>query len=197
VASLPALILATAVLVAIPGPNVALIVANSIRRGFRAGAMTALGVACGNALQLLLVVAGMAAIIELAAAALTWIRWIGVAYLVYLGVRTWQQPAPDLNAMTAAPALFRRAALIAAVNPKTLLFIAAFLPQFVVVDGGPGGHPATVAAVFLAVLLIGDTIWAATAHAARRMLRRCAAARNRVTGAFLVAAGVGLALSRR
>ncbi len=196
-ANLITLAVATLVLVMIPGPNVALIVANSIRHGFGAGAMTAMGVTCGNAIQLLLVVVGMAAIIEYAAQALTWIRWAGVAYLVYLGVRTWNEPADDLSAVQAAPAVFWRAVMIAAINPKTLLFIAAFLPQFVILDSGPAGHPATVAAVFLGVLLAGDVVWAATANSARIVLNRFASARNRVTGGFLVVAGIGLALSRR
>jgi threonine/homoserine/homoserine lactone efflux protein len=197
VANLVALAVATAILVMIPGPNVALIVANSIRYGFRMGATTALGVTCGNAVQLVLVVLGMTAIIEMAADALTWVRWAGVAYLVYLGIRTWNTPADDLAAVKASRAVFSRAVVIAAINPKTLLFIAAFLPQFVVLDAGIVGHPATVAAVFLAVLLVGDLVWAAMAGSARRRLNRFATARNRVTGTFLVAAGVGLALSRR
>ncbi len=196
-ANLIALSVATAILVMIPGPNVALIVANSIRYGCRMGATTALGVTCGNAIQLVLVVAGMAAIIEMAAEALTWIRWAGVAYLVYLGIRTWNTPADDLSTVKAAPAVFWRAVLIAAINPKTLLFIAAFLPQFIVLDSGVTGHPGTVAAVFLVVLLAGDLVWALMAGSARQLLDRVAAARNRMTGGFLVAAGVGLALSRR
>ena len=195
-ANLIALSIATAILVMIPGPNVALIVANSIRYGFRAGATAALGVTCGNAIQLVLVVLGMAAIIQFAADALTWIRWLGVGYLVYLGIRTWNTPADDLSNVEAVPAVFWRAVIIAAINPKTLLFIAAFLPQFVVLDTGIIGHPATVAAVFLAVLLAGDVIWAAMAGSARQLLDRFATARNRITGAFLVAAGVGLAISR-
>jgi len=197
VANLIALVVATAILVLIPGPNVALIVANSIRYGFRSGAATALGVTCGNAIQLLLVVLGVAVIIELAVEALTWIRWAGVAYLIFLGVRTWNTPADDLNAVKAEPAVFWRAVMIAAVNPKTLLFIAAFLPQFVVLDAGPIGHPASIALVFLTVLLSGDIVWALSASSARALLDRFANARNRVTGGFLVAAGVGLALSRR
>lgn len=196
-ANLAALTIATAILVMIPGPNVALIVANSIRQGFRAGATTALGVTCGNALQLLLVVLGMTAIIEYAAEALTWIRWAGVIYLVWLGIRTWNEPAEDLSHVRASPVLFWRAVLIATINPKTLLFIAAFLPQFIVVDAGVAGHPATIAAVFLAVLLAGDMIWAGTADSARRLLDRYGKARNRITGAFLVAAGIGLAASRQ
>lgn len=195
--NLAALAVATAILVAIPGPNVALIVANSIRHGFRSGAATALGVTCGNAAQLLLVVAGMAAVIQFAAEALVWIRWAGVAYLIYLGIRTWNEPASDLAGVQARPAVFWRAVMIAAINPKTLLFIAAFLPQFVVIDGGPAGHPATIAAVFLAVLLAGDLLWAATAGSARQLLLRYSAARNRITGGFLFAAGIGLALARK
>jgi threonine/homoserine/homoserine lactone efflux protein len=196
-ANLLALIAATAVLVMIPGPNVAMIVACSIRYGFRAGATTALGVTCGNAIQLALVVVGMAAVIEFAADALTWIRWAGVAYLVYLGIRTWQTPAIDPGSVKAVPAVFWRAVVIAAMNPKTLLFIAAFLPQFVAVDAGVSGHPLTIAAVFMAVLLAGDLVWALLADSARQLLVRCAKMRNRMTGGFLVAAGVGLALSRR
>ncbi len=196
-ANLIALAVATAILVAIPGPNVALIVANSIRHGFRAGATTAFGVTIGNAIQLVLVVLGMTAVIEYAAEALTWIRWAGVAYLIYLGIRTWNEPADDLGKVVAVPAVFWRAVLIAAINPKTLLFIAAFLPQFVAVDAGSLGHPAPVAAVFLAVLLAGDIVWAATAGSARRLLDRYSAARNRIAGGFLVAAGIGLALARK
>ena len=196
-ASLLTLVLATAVLVIIPGPNVALIVANSIRYGIRMGAVTVLGTTVGVAIQLVVVVLGVAAVVEIAADALVWIRWAGVVYLVFLGVRTWNAPAQDLSAVTAAPAVFWRGCMIAAMNPKTLLFNAAFLPQFIATDGSAGMQLAVVATVFLAVLLIGDMIWALAAGSARRLLSRYSGARNRVTGGFLVVAGVGLALSRR
>lgn len=195
--NLIALAIATGILVMIPGPNVALIVANSIRYGFRTGAMTALGTTAGVALQMLAVVLGLAAIIELAADALTWVRWFGVAYLIYLGIRTWNEPADDLSNVTAAPAMFWRGCMIAAINPKTLLFNAAFVPQFIVADGGASGQLPVVAAVFLAVLLVGDLLWASMAGSARRVLDRYAKARNRITGSFLVAAGAGLAFVRR
>lgn len=196
-ANLIALGAATAILVMIPGPNVALIVANSIRYGFRMGSITVLGTTLGVALQLVAVVAGMTALVAAAAEALTWIRWAGVVYLIYLGVRTWNEPTSDLRRVAAAPALFWRGCLIAAVNPKTLLFNAAFLPQFVVDNTNVGSQLALVAVVFLSVLLLGDMIWAMTASSARRLLDRYAGARNRMTGGFLVMAGVGLALSRR
>jgi threonine/homoserine/homoserine lactone efflux protein len=197
VSNLIALAIATGILVMIPGPNVALIVANSIRYGFRMGAMTVLGTTAGVALQILAVVLGLAAIIELAADALTWVRWFGVAYLIYLGIRTWNEPADDLSNVTAAPVMFWRGCMIAAINPKTLLFNAAFMPQFIVADGGASGQLPVVAAVFLTVLLAGDLLWALMADSARRALDRYAKARNRVTGGFLIAAGLGLALVRR
>jgi len=197
VANLFALIVATAVLVMIPGPNAALIVANSLRYGLRMGCVTVFGTTLGVAIQLAAVVLGMAVIIELAAEALTWMRWAGVAYLLYLGIRTWNEPASDLNSVSAAPAIFWRGCMIAAINPKTLLFNAAFLPQFVVANGDASQQLAVVASAFLIVLLLGDLVWALGASSARRVLDRYSGARNRVTGGFLVAAGVGLALSRR
>lgn len=193
--NLLALSIATAVLVAIPGPNVALIVANSLRFGWREGAVTVLGTTLGVALQLGLVVLGMIALIEFAAETLAWIRWAGVAYLVYLGVRTWREPAVDLGGTDASPAVFWHACIIAAINPKTLLFNAAFLPQFLATGAGPGQF-LLIATVFLSVLLLGDLLWATFASSARRAFAGYGRFRNRLTGGFLVAAGIGLALSR-
>jgi threonine/homoserine/homoserine lactone efflux protein len=168
----------------IPGPNVALIVANSLRYGARMGVATVLGTTLGVALQLLFVVTSLAVIVELVADALSWIRWAGVAYLVWLGLRTWCEPAGDLRYTAAAP-------------KKTLLFNAAFLPQFVNSGEGATVELAVAALVFLTVLLVGDMLWAVFAGSARRLLDKYSTARNRMTGGFLVAAGIGLALSRR
>lgn len=192
-----ALVVATAVLVLIPGPNVALIVANSLKYGFRMGLVTVLGTTVGVALQLAVVVAGMAALVELVADVLTWIKWAGVAYLIVLGIRTWREPADDLAGVEAAPVMFWRGCLIAALNPKTLLFNAAFIPQFVASGTDSAYAFALVAAVFLAVLFVGDVLWAAFADSSRRVLDRYSSLRNRLTGVFLTAAGIGLALARK
>lgn len=196
-----ALIAATGILVMIPGPNVALIVSNSLHGGFRAGLSTVLGTTSGVALQLLLVVAGMATVMQLAVTALDWIRWLGVLYLAYLGIRAWREPAPDLAALHAAPPsqnrVFWRGFSLAVINPKTLLFNAAFLPQFVAGDEASVWHLLLLAMIYLGVILVGDTLWAAFASFARRMFQRFGALRNRVAGAFLFGAAAGLALSRR
>ena len=195
--SLLALIVATAVLVTIPGPNVALIVANSLKYGFRAGLVTVFGTTAGVALQLVLVVVGMAAVIESAAHALTWIKWAGVAYLLFLGVRVWREPADDLSRIEPIRTVFWRGCLLAAANPKTLLFNAAFIPQFVVAENAAASQALVLGGVFLSVLFLGDVLWAAFAHSARGLMQRFGYLRNRLAGAFLAAAAIGLALARR
>lgn len=194
--NLIALGVATLILVAIPGPNVALIVANSARYGFRMGAATVLGITLGVALQLAIVLLGMAALIESVADALSWIRWAGVAYLFWLGIRTWREPVVDLGQIEAAPLMFWRGCLVAAINPKTLLFNAAFLPQFLATDGVEATRLFLVGGVFLGVLLLGDLLWAAFASSGKSLLARRTPARNRITGGALVLASIGLALAR-
>ena len=194
-----ALVGATIVLVLIPGPNVALIVANSLRYGMRVGVVTSMGTTVGIGAQLFVVVAGMAALIELVANALTWIKWIGVVYLVYSGLRTWNEPASNLSDVKplSGTRAFWRGVLLAIVNPKTLLFNAAFLPQFVGNTTDASGQLLLLAGVFITVIIIGDSLWAVFAAVARTWLKCIGHLRNRVTGAFLVSAGLGLALSRR
>lgn len=194
-----ALVAATIVLILIPGPNVALIVANALRHGMKIGIITSFGTTVGIALQLLVVVLGMAALIELVADALTWIKWIGVLYLLYTGLRTWNEPAPelaDIKAQSQSRA-FWHGVMLAVINPKTLLFNAAFLPQFVGNTSDASGQLLLLAGVYMTVIVIGDALWAIFAAAARRWLRRIGHLHNRISGAFLFSAGIGLALSRR
>lgn len=194
-----ALAAATAILVAIPGPNVALIIANTIARGFRLGAMTVLGTTIGVALQVTVVVLGLAALLELAASALTWLKWAGVVYLLYLGLMSWRQGVEDLRATVAsrkpARTLFLQGLLLASVNPKTLLFNAAFLPQFV--SGHAGSQSLlTAAVIYLGIFFFGDLAWAATAQSARPLIMKLGRLRHRLTGCLFVGSGIGLALSR-
>jgi threonine/homoserine/homoserine lactone efflux protein len=194
-----ALVAATILLILIPGPNVALIVANSLRHGMRIGVVTSLGTTVGIALQLLVAVLGLAALIELLADALTWIKWIGVVYLLYIGLRTWNEPSPDLSDIKAQSQTraFWRGVVFAVINPKTLLFNAAFLPQFVGHTPDASGQLLVLAGIFLTVIIIGDALWAVFAATARGWLRRLGGLHNRISGGFLIGAGLGLALSRR
>lgn len=193
-------VVATIVLILIPGPNVALIVANSVAHGSRYGLVTVAGTSVALGLQLALTVAGLSAMLSVMAAWFEVLRWLGVAYLVWLGIRAWRAPAIDLAKtapeLRAARAIALRGFLVALTNPKTLLFFGAFLPQFVSRDAEPLGQFALLAATFL-VLAIGlDAVWALVAGRARAVLAR-GCWRNRVTGGLLLGAGLGLALARR
>ncbi len=194
-----ALTVATTLLVLIPGPNVALIVANSLKCGRRSGLVTVFGTTAGVALQLALVVAGMALVIELAASALTWIRWLGVLYLIGLGIRTWREAVPDQRGVPEPSPVrtYLHGLTLAVVNPKTLIFNAAFLPQFVTDASAAGGQLPLLALVFLTVVALGDSCWVLFASSAGRWLARLGKWRNRLTGAVLAGAGVSLALSQR
>ena len=200
---LVALVVASAFLVLLPGPNVAFIVATSIARGTRPGLFAVAGTSAGLALQLAFTVFGLAALVALAADILIWLKWAGVAYLVYLGIRTWNAPADDLSDVAASPdenrKLFWGALGIAVVNPKTLIFNSAFLPQFVSASSEVSVpfQFVLVSLLFLAVVAAGDSLWALLAGRARFVLSRYGAARNRVSGVFLVGAGAALALARK
>jgi|TARA_R110002124_G_scaffold6530_10_gene39110 threonine/homoserine/homoserine lactone efflux protein len=188
-------------LAAIPGPNVALTLANSIRYGTLYGLCTVIGTTVGVGLQLLLVVLGIGTLLELAADILTWMKWAGVLYLIYLGYKSWTAPLDDLSAIKAVKApvfgLFWRGLVVAILNPKTLIFNAALLPQFIAPEGDYVSQLAIVALVFLTVLTFVDTLWAMFAGALRPLMFRFQRLRNRITGGFLIAAGLGLALADR
>ena len=194
-----ALAAATAVLVAIPGPNVALITANVIAHGPRFGVVTVIGTTVGTALQVAAVVLGFATLMEAAASAFVWLKWAGVAYLIWCGVAMWrrgQQAMPDMPPdRRPVASVFWQGLLLASINPKTLLFNAAFLPQFIDAHGGPAAL-ATAALIYLGVFLAGDLLWVAAGHSARPTVLRLGRRRHQLTGGLFLASGIGLALAR-
>jgi homoserine/homoserine lactone efflux protein len=117
---------ATAILMLIPGPNVALIVANSLTFGARAGLVTVAGTSAAMVVQLTIAALGVTALLGALAQAFEILRWIGVAYLVWLGVRAWRAPGKDLGQTRAVSPrkTFGRGFLVSLTNPKTLAFYA-------------------------------------------------------------------------
>ncbi|TAJ90961.1 MAG: LysE family translocator [Reyranella sp.] len=197
-----AFVAACVVLIVIPGPNVALIVANSVAHGVRFGLMTVAGTASAMVLQLALVVLGASALLGLLASLFDWLRWLGVSYLLWLGVRTWRSTAMDLSGIAAEPrsvrAIFVRGFLVSLTNPKTLLFYAAFLPQFVSAGAGEATRQLLLLSVtFLVVAVLLDGGWALLSGRLRSVLRARARLHNRLTGGLLIGAGLGLAFARR
>jgi threonine/homoserine/homoserine lactone efflux protein len=196
-----AFVAATTVLMLIPGPNVALIVANSMAHGTRAGLTTVAGTSVAMIPQLALTVLGMSAALGTLATWFEALRWLGVAYLVYLGVQQWRAPATDLLATKpehkSPRAIFMRGFLVSLTNPKTLLFYGAFFPQFMHAGQGANTQLALLATTFLALAVLLDGTWAVAAGRARPLLASRGAARNRISGALLIGAALGLALARK
>ena len=190
---------ASAALMLIPGPNVALIVANSLRFGVRGGLLTVVGTSAAMVVQLAIAGLGVTALLGTLGQAFDVLRWLGVAYLVVLGVRAWSTPAEDLSrAQAVSPGrTFGRGFLVSMTNPKTLAFYAAFLPQFLDPAAPLGRQMAILGTTFVATALTIDGGWAVLAGRARGLLARFSRARNRLTGAVLIGAAVGLALARR
>jgi threonine/homoserine/homoserine lactone efflux protein len=196
-----AFIAATVILMAIPGPNVALIVANSVAHGTRFGLLTVAATSSAAVLHLSLTVIGATAVLSLLAASFDWLRWAGVAYLVWLGIAAWRAPADDLTKTRAqarsARLIFARGVLVGLTNPKTLLFYGAFFPQFITPGPEAGRQLLLLAVTFLVVMIVCDSAWAILAGRMRALLVAHARLRNRITGGLLVSAGLGLAMARR
>ncbi len=128
-------------LMSTPGPSQLLMLSNSGAHGFRRALSTAAGDLSANALQMLAAGLGLAAIIAASGAALTIIKWAGVCYLIWLGVRMIRHARPDdPNPTTARPTvslrnLWMQGFLTSAANPKAVVFFAALFPQFISTDG--------------------------------------------------------------
>lgn len=192
---------ATAILILIPGPNVALIVANSVAYGTRFGLLTVAGTSSAMVVQLALTALGMTTVLGILADWFEWIRWIGVAYLVYLGIAQWRAPPVNLAAVAPEPksarAVLTRALLVSLTNPKTLFFYGAFFPQFVVPSRDVGPQVAILSATFLALAILVDGCWALAAGRVRGLLAVHGRLRNRISGGLLIGAGIGLAFARK
>ncbi|MDP9095716.1 MAG: LysE family translocator [Pseudomonadota bacterium] len=196
---MPAFVLAVVVLMLIPGPNVALIVSNSLTSGARRGMLTALATSSGSVVQLLLVSAGMASVISQLGGWFTVLRWVGVAYLIFIGIQQWRAVTPDWTDHPVRQSLrimFARAATISVLNPKTLLFYAAFFPQFISPDRPVAPQLTVLAALYLALAVIIDCLWALGASQFRTRLGARVRLFNRISGGVLIGAGLGLALDR-
>lgn len=196
-----AFVAASAILILIPGPNVALIVANSVAHGTRFGLLTVAGTSSAVVVHLALTVLGATAILNFLATSFDWLRWAGVVYLVWLGVRAWRAPPVDL-AGTEAQArsvrlIYGRGFLVGLTNPKTLLFYGAFLPQFITPGQAAADQLLLLAVTFLVVAVVLDGVWAILAGRLRALLTTHVRLRNRLTGGLLIGAGLGLALARR
>ncbi len=169
--------LSAAALVAVPGPNLLYIMTRSIADGRRAGVASALGVETGTLVWIAAAAAGLAAVLASSELAFNVVKWAGVAYLVYLGVRTLRRPAPiPLGGAEPLGASLRGAFLqgliVNVLNPKVALFFLAFLPQFIDPTRDATGQILVLGAIFFVIALAIDLAYALGAGALGSWLRR-------------------------
>ncbi|HTI82991.1 MAG TPA: LysE family translocator [Acetobacteraceae bacterium] len=195
---------AAAVLLAIPGPTVLLVISHALGHGRRAAWATVAGVTLGDFTSMTTSLVGLGAVLATSAILFTALKWVGAAYLIYLGVRLWLAPvtddAPGVVAPVARPGrILLHAYAVTALNPKSIVFFIAFLPQFL--DHASPVLPQLVIfeATFLTMATLGALTYSLLASAARRTIRRSRVQRlvNRTGGGLLIGAGALAAAWRR
>lgn len=169
--------LSAAALVAVPGPNLLYIMTRSIADGRRVGIASALGVETGTLVWIAAAAAGLAAVLASSEVAFNIVKWAGVGYLVYLGIRTLRRPAPpQLEGTQPLGASLRGAFLqglvVNVLNPKVALFFLAFLPQFIDPGRDATGQILVLGTIFFVIALTIDLAYALGAGALGSWLRR-------------------------
>lgn len=194
--------LVSAGFILLPGPNVLLIVATSIASGRRRGLQAVMGTTSAMAIQLFVAAAGTVWLASFLAESFIWVKWAGVAYLFYLGCKH-LLALSNSDASQAAPvsgaATYWRGFFISLINPKTILFFGAFLPQFVSMDYPVAPQIAVLSVSFLLLAAVLDSMYAIAAGIVSSAVNRPTVQRWRegATGLLFLVASFGLAVSRR
>jgi homoserine/homoserine lactone efflux protein len=194
-----AFLLITGVLVIVPGPIVTLVIATGASRGIRAALQTVIGTTLGNAVLLSCIALGLSWILQASAAVFDYVRWVGAAYLIWLGIQAWRhagaagEAAPPRGHVEAW-----RGFVVAITNPKTIAFFTAFLPQFI-----DSALPVTrqlwvMCAVTVVLAGVLDAAWGVTAGLGRAWLMKPKHNRllGRLSGLVLIGGGIWLSLAR-
>jgi len=189
----------------VPGPATLLTIARATSSGTKAGIATGAGIAAGDVIHTFMAIVGISAVIATSAALFSIIKYLGAAYLVYLGIRailakTRTNVVSGALPITAAKA-FRQAILAEVLNPKTALFFLAFLPQFVRPENGSVVLQLTVLGIVFVLLgLLSTIVFAVSAGGLGNFLRRNPAVlkwQGKVVGGIYCALGARLALQER
>lgn len=201
---LAAYLVATTIMLMIPGPTVMLVVSYGLSEGRRVVWSTAIGVVLGDFTAMTLSFLGLGAILSTSAALFSMMKWVGALYLIYLGIKMWRaEPrAPMLEAARAGTshrAMLAHAFAVTALNPKGIIFFVAFLPQFM--DPALPALPQmmVLGGIFLILACLNAAAYAFLAGTARDAIRRPSILKmvNRLGGSLLIVAGVLTAAIRR
>lgn len=194
---------AALLLLVTPGPAVLFVIARSIEHGTKAGIVSAFGLTAGGLVHVMAAVIGLSALIAQSALAFNVVKYLGAAYLVYLGIRAFRD-APDSHTVKPPRArkssnLFFEGFMVNVLNPKAALFFLAFLPQFVDPSTGNPGMQAFVLGLTLVALgVVTDIAYVLLASGTGRMLNPAPGTRTglkRLSGATYLGLGLYAALS--
>lgn len=179
---LAAFFIASLVLAVTPGPGVFYIVTRTLAQGRRAGLASVAGVALGNLGNAIGASLGLAALFAMSSVAFAIVKYFGAAYLVYLGVmalRTTEISGGTVQLeATGLRTIFRDGLVVALLNPKTTIFFAAFLPQFMSPDASTMLQSTALGSIFVAIAAVTDTAYALAASAFAPLLERLRGARH-------------------
>lgn len=182
-----------------PGPNGLLALTHGALFGIKRTSFTIAGGALGFTAIIALSLFGIGALLAASAQLLIVLKWIGGAYLVWLGVQVWRSPAvgASLGDSRDAPSrirLFRHGFLAAVSNPKGILFFVAFLPQFLVTDSPLVVQFAVMAGTFVAIEIITEALIALGSERIQPFLAKFGSRVNQVFGGIFIAIGIALPL---
>jgi len=182
-----------------PGPNGLLALTHGALHGVRRTFFTIAGGAVGFTAIIAASLFGIGALLAAAPSVLLVLKWVGGAYLVWLGIGVWRSPAmgadqgPEVRVITRVD-VFRQGLLASITNPKGILFFVAFLPQFLSEDIPLALQFAVMAATFVGIEIITETVIAASAAKIQPLLARFGKRFNRVCGGLFMVIGVVLPL---
>jgi len=182
-----------------PGPNGLLALTHGALHGRRRALFTIAGGASGFVAVIALSMFGIGALLQTSLVWLTVMKWLGGAYLVWLGIQVWRSPPVGVELTGSAKprggwSLFRQGALSALTNPKAVLFFAAFLPQFIDPQRSLLVQFIVMAGTFAAIEIATEMLIAGMAHRISPWLRRVGRSFNRACGGIFVAIGAALPL---
>lgn len=189
-------VLASSLILIIPGPTIILVVSQAITHGRRSVLPLAAGVVAGDFTAMTLSLLGVGSLLSVSAELFTMLKWIGALYLVYLGVRLWASKTDHLE-MQSGPgerpdrSMFRSSFIVTALNPKSITFFIAFLPQFVS-SSGSIGQLCVLGLTFLTLAALNALMYGLFAGQFNHILQKQSARRwlNRGGGSALIGAGI-------
>ncbi|NTJ02356.1 LysE family translocator [Agrobacterium rhizogenes] len=195
-----AFVAASAVLLAIPGPTILLVISYALGHGRKATTATVAGVALGDFTAMTASMLGLGALLAASAAIFTGLKWIGAAYLIYLGIKLWRVPvskrsadAEDTETAKERPLrIFLHTYAVTALNPKSIIFFVAFLPQFLDTSKPITFQMIVFEVTFLALATLNATTYGLMASRARKTIRKPSVQRlvNRTGGTLMIGAGL-------